>query len=251
MTTSSNKENTTCNGVNTNSSKIESFFKLNELQSDSLIRKKFKFELTPTNEITSKNLSSNNLLNDSTPVSTLNLKYSNSIPYFLPSNNSKSPLSADQMFSIKKPSAKSNSNLFDAPKNTAVLRNKPETRAQSQEEILEEFKNSLNELIKASKWTTKNEPSHLPVYNKSKTKSLSIYGTTLDLDENQENIEKNSLLKKSTTLINHGYNDLATNLDKLNTSLFVQPMKTPQGNIDSIGSILLLLFFFFFFKVFL
>lgn len=102
-------------------------------------------------------------------------------------------------------------------------------RPQSQEEIIEECKNSLNELIKASKWPTFNKNGNttnaVNLADLCSPKStLSIYGNCLNLDKpnggsstydnlielNERKNFKSSTLKKSHTLINQTFSEIAT-----------------------------------------
>ncbi|RNA33642.1 hypothetical protein BpHYR1_019102 [Brachionus plicatilis] len=141
----------------------------------------------------------------------------------------------------------------EAPKKTA-FRNKEDSNSsksccQNQEEILEEFKNSLNELIKASKWTREsqigNRSSHI----------VSMHEPSFNVEENKHH--ERLTMRKSTTLTDHhAFNvlnfknqtfsidksksseffKLASNLPSdLNSSLYIQ---TPQVSkqTDSIGN---------------
>lgn len=127
--------------------------------------------------------------------------------------------------------------------------NSKETRTQNQEEILEEFKNSLNELIKASKWTRESQ-----IGNRN-SQIVSMHGPYLNIEEKKNH--DNLTMRKSTTLSDHhafnvlNFKNQTFSIDKsksseffklssnlpsdLNSSLYIQ---TPQVSkqTDSIGN---------------
>lgn len=120
---------------------------------------------------------------------------------------------------------------------------------QNQEEILEEFKNSLNELIKASKWTRESQIGNCD------PQMVTIHETSLNVEEKNPN--ESLTMRKSTTLSDHHafnvlnfknqtfsidksksseFSKLSSNLPSdLNSSLYIQ---TPQVSkqTDSIGN---------------
>ena len=120
---------------------------------------------------------------------------------------------------------------------------------QNQEEILEEFKNSLNELIKASKWTRESKIGNCD------SQMVTLNGTSLNVEENKHN--ESLTMRKSTTLSDHhafnvlNFKNQTFSIDKsksseilklssnlpsdLNSSLYIQ---TPQVSkqTDSIGN---------------